>query len=93
MNPRSAVSAIEMFSSASRPRHHPNTGDNFSISSDVNYGKDGWSANLDTTASVGGLDVNAKPEVINDGPAFAVIDGNFAMPMVTGLWLKMPADF
>ena len=31
----------------------------------------------------GGLKVNAKPEVINEGPAFAIINGNFAMPMVT----------
>ena len=31
----------------------------------------------------GGLDVNAKPEVLNQGPSLAVIEGNFAMPMVT----------
>jgi ureidoglycolate dehydrogenase (NAD+) len=31
----------------------------------------------------GGLDVHARPEVINEGPGFAIIDGNFAMPMVT----------
>ena len=31
----------------------------------------------------GGLDGNAKREVINEGPDFALIDGNFSMPMVT----------
>ena len=31
----------------------------------------------------GGLSVKAKPEVVDEGPGLAVIDGNFAMPMVT----------
>ena len=31
----------------------------------------------------GGLDVKAKPTVVNLGPALSVIDGKFAMPMVT----------
>ncbi len=31
----------------------------------------------------GGLSVKTKPEVVDEGPGFAVIDGNFAMPMVT----------
>ena len=31
----------------------------------------------------GGLNVNAKPEVVSEGPSFAIIDSHFAMPMVT----------
>jgi len=31
----------------------------------------------------GGLDVKAKPQVVTEGPGFAIIDGHFAMPMIT----------
>ena len=31
----------------------------------------------------GGLDAKARPEVMNEGSSFAVVDGKFAMPMVT----------
>lgn len=36
-------------------------------------------------ARAGGLDIQAEPEVVKEGPAFAVIDANNAMGMVTGV--------
>jgi len=39
-------------------------------------------ANYVKKAKAGGLDINAEPEVIKDGPAFAILDGKNAMGMV-----------
>ena len=33
----------------------------------------------------GGMDPKAEPEVVREGPSFAVIDGHNGMPMVTGI--------
>lgn len=39
-------------------------------------------ANYVKKAKAGGLDIHAEPEVIKDGPAFAILDGKNAMGMV-----------
>ena len=39
----------------------------------------------------GGLFADAEPQVLTDGPGFAVVDGNYAMPMVTSRFAMQAA--